>query len=363
MGDEDKNRNKDKSVIDSEPSKVSYENLGPFTGLGGNSVFLRLSAILLLVWFIFSTLTSYCNRKQEMSVTKDKGIKTRLLLDWTPNPNHIVLYAGIEQGIFKKYGIDLEILKIHDPADTVPYLAAQQADIALHYSPYTLQALSRGQELRLVGIIIDKPTTSILSLAKNNIHKLEDLNNRIIGYTTGSTSRVYQQILAEKGIFPKEYRKLNFDLITALTAGIVDAVSGCSWNIEPHQLKSMGIESSYIKLEELGVPDYYELVVVGHAKLLESVPGLTSNMKLALQEAVDYCRSYPKLAFNDYCKLQPEKTPETISWEKYAWNATLPLLPRSQNFDHKLIQNYIDWQKKYGLLPEGFQIKQNMIAE
>jgi len=66
--------------------------------------------------------------------------KTRLVLDWLPNPNHVPLYVGIAKGYFKDAGIDLEIKKIQDPSDPIPLLVSKQTDLAVSYSSYVLRA-------------------------------------------------------------------------------------------------------------------------------------------------------------------------------------------------------------------------------
>ena len=57
-------------------------------------------------------------------------------------------------------------------------------------------------------------------------------------------------------------RNIGYTLGPALAAGKVDAVIGAYWNVEQIELERQGVEVEALRLEDNGVPDYDELVVV-----------------------------------------------------------------------------------------------------
>lgn len=251
---------------------------------------------------------------------------TRLLLDWFPNSNHVPIYAGMEKGIFSKHHMDLQVLELNDPSDTIPYITSRQADIALFYLPDVIQANTKGAGLKIAGVLIDQPLNSFLFRANEGIISPQDLSGKVIGYcVAGSNFPILERLLKEKKIVPKELRNVNFDLVALLGTGQVDAVYGAFWNIEGEHLKFLNVPTEHFEVSQLGHPHYSELVFVSRENSKE-----IDAFKLAMQESIDYCKKHPEEAFDLYVRCHPAKSNSTIAWEKQAWLKTLPLLAKSQ---------------------------------
>jgi len=284
-----------------------------------------------------------------------------LLLDWMPNPNHVVLYAGIEKGIFKKHGIDLTLKKLSDTADTIPYLTSGLADLAIYYSAHTLRSVAKGADVQIAGILIKEPLDALVFRADSGIKKLADLSGKVIGSATGSVSSAYAKSLEERGIKVKEFKKLTFDLVAALATRLVDCSFGCSYNIEPEQLNAQGIETRYFKISEFGIPDYYELIILSGITPVVKESSFPEKFHKAMTESIAFAKESPDEAFKLYAKANPNKDEKTLLWEKKAWNTTLSLLPKEQKVDLEILKKYAEWLKKYQLLAPDFEVSAKLI--
>ena len=156
-------------------------------------------------------------------------------------------------------------------------------------------------------------------------------------------------ILDNNQIFPKEKKHASFDLTGIFAKGLIDVISGVYYTIEKEHLKSLGIETDHFSFKELGVPNYYELMVaykkgskVDHALIKE-------GFKRALQESIDFCQKDPETAFFLYKKALPDKIEKTLSWEKTAFYQTLPLYAENQIFDEALVKVLNKWIKDNNL--------------
>ena len=80
-----------------------------------------------------------------------------------------------------------------------------------------------------------------------------------------------ETILEEAGVPSDSVRERNvgFSLTPALLTGRVDAVLGAFWNYEGTELKMRGKRPRIIRMEEAGVPEYDELVLVANEDALE----------------------------------------------------------------------------------------------
>ena len=267
----------------------------------------------------------------------------RLLLDWHPNSNHIPLYVGIKTKIFEKNGIDLEILEISDPSDTLPFLTSKKADLALYYMPDVIKANRRGADLAIVGTLIGQPLNSFIFRSREEIHSPRDLNDKIIGYSvTSSNTQVLDYLLSSSGVVPKQMVNVNFDLVPLLGSRQVDVIYGAFWNIEGEHLRSLGIETEHFSVSELGHPPYSELILVSKSGFSKA-----DSIKKALQESIQFCKAYPDEAFNLYANCHPDKSSATLAWEKKAWLKTLPVLAEHQDPTQDVWYNLNNWLKKF----------------
>jgi len=273
-----------------------------------------------------------------------KETQTRLMLDWLPNPNHVPFYVGLDQGFFANEGISLKILKIQDPSDPLAYLSSGLVDIAISYMPSVIQAMSHGAPLQAIGILIDEPLNAIIYRSDLGISTPADLNGKIIGYSVdGSGTKILDELLSVNHITLKEKHNVSFDLVSMIGTKRVDALYGAFWNIECEQLRSLGIQTDYFTLTELGMPTYYELIAMAKKGTQAASPEFENKFQRALQNSIDFCLKAPEEAFEIYLRYNPDKGKKVVDWERQAWIKTLPALARQQVVDPVVWETYARW--------------------
>jgi len=281
----------------------------------------------------------------------EESESTRLVLDWLPNPNHIPLYVGIEQGIFDKHGVPIHIKKLRDPGEAVPLLTSGMTELAISYTPHSLRAMSRGAEIEIIGTIIKEPLNGLIFRKGEGIHGPKDLNGKVIGYCVdGSNTRFLDTVLANNGIRPELKRNVSFDLVSTLASERVDVIYGAYWNIQTEQIRSFGVDTEYFKLTDLGVPNYCELIVLARPNSKESSPEFTDRFQSALQESIDFCKAHENEAFEIYFAANPDKGDRTRYWEREAWNKTCPALANNQDIDLNELTTFSDWLEEHNLM-------------
>ncbi len=276
-----------------------------------------------------------------------------ILLDWLPNPNHVALYAGVQKGIFKKHGVDLDLLKLYDCNDTLSLLNSGHADLAIYYMPSTLQALDQGLDLKVVGTLIPYSLDGFLVKKSANISSPEELKDLVLGnYLSLLDRKLLQHLSSEKGIKFKGIKQIYFDPAASLKADLVQVVSGICWNIEQSQLEAEGVETTCFHFRDLDMPRYDELVILANYEFAEKSPKLLKKFQSALNEAISFCRENPEEAFELYRISQPDKSENTIYWERLAWEKTYPLYPRSIEPAQAVWKEFYQWMKDRNILEE-----------
>ncbi len=268
---------------------------------------------------------------------------TQLALDWLPNPNHVPLYFGIEMGFFEEENIDLKVIKVHDPADGLPFLTSEMVDLSLDYMPHAIRAYASGADIKIVGSLIAQPLNALIYRKDSSISSVSDLTGKTIGYATSTLNHMtLTSILRRNNVTSAELKKVSFDLSSSLGSGLVDAVYGVYWNIEGVQLLHKGIDIDHVPLSTLGIPNYHELVVLVKG---EADPDFVARVQRALQRSIDEAIANPDLAFAHYSHANSDKGKDSLIWEKDAWLATAPLYARSQEIDLEEVQAFYLWMR------------------
>ena len=291
--------------------------------------------------------------------------KVTLTLDWYPNADHAGIYAAKERGYFKDAGLDVKIRQPSDPASVLQLVAAGRSEFGVSYENEMTNAALRDIPVQSVMAIMQEPLNSIISLKKANITEPEDLAGKKVGYAGQSFgTAVIDTALRKAGKDPKSAEKVNvgYDLRPALTSGRVDAVVDAYWNIEAVELAQKGFETNVIKLPDVGVPNYNELVVATGDRYAKENPQVVRDFVGALVKGHRYAIEHPEAARDALLKANEELNPEVA-------NETLKLTVPAFKAKHigyqdpKEWEAYVDWATQNGVLKKKVEVDDVMTNE
>ncbi|MCB0962927.1 MAG: ABC transporter substrate-binding protein, partial [Acidimicrobiales bacterium] len=103
-----------------------------------------------------------------------------VVLDWTPNTNHAGMYLAQAEGWYADAGLDVQFV---EPGETssLQALAAGRADVAVSVAEELLPARAEGLPVRSIAAVIEHNTSSLVSLASNDITEPADLEGATYG--------------------------------------------------------------------------------------------------------------------------------------------------------------------------------------
>ncbi|NGX55700.1 MAG: hypothetical protein KR126chlam2_01339, partial [Chlamydiae bacterium] len=160
-----------------------------------------------------------------------------------------------------------------------------------------------------------------------------------------------------RDIAPAKKCNVNIDLVTAMGTKSVDFIFGGFWNIEPAQLRSLGVETGYFEFKEFGVPNYYEMIILANDHSPQSEPDFINRFQRALQKSIDFCKTHPLEAFQAYLQSNPDKRRKTITWELEAWETTYPLLADNQTIELEVLDPFYHWLADEGFVSKPFDFQ------
>jgi len=206
--------------------------------------------------------------------------KVTLLLDWTPNPDHVGLYVAQASGRFTRAGLDVSIRAPSDPTAPLKLVGAARSDLAVSYEQELFFAAAKHLPVIAVAAVVPQPLNSFMSINRS-VKSLRDLKGHSVGITgVPSDYAILDTALRSVGLSRKSVKVVNvgYNLLPSLLAHRVDAVLGVYRNVEGVQLQLRGFKPTIIPVNRGGVPTYDELVLVANKKRLTRDAGYRSTV-------------------------------------------------------------------------------------
>ena len=286
-----------------------------------------------------------CGEKKE---TAGEATRERidLVLDYLPNADHAGIYAAGETGEFKTVALDVKLRTPSDPSAPLKLLSSGKADLAISYEPELLLARAKGAKLVSIGALVQRPLTSIVSLGgKSAIERPAQLEGRKVGTAGIPYQDAYlKTILQDAGADPDRVKPVNvgFNLVPALLTKRVDAVLGMFWNVEGVQLRVQDRKPVILRMDEVGVPTYNELVIVAREADVRSRGPVLRRFMRALARGHERLRKDVDSGVAALVKANPDLK---ASLQRAQVQATVPVFfPRDKTkpFGYQREQ---DWQR------------------
>jgi putative hydroxymethylpyrimidine transport system substrate-binding protein len=252
---------------------------------------------------------SACGQKKDViSASSGSAQPLTLMLDWVPNADHVGIYQGLAEGDFSKAGIDLHVQVPTDPATPLQLLAAGKVDAAISYEPEVMLARNRGLPLVSIAAVVQEPLTSLISLSSKHIVGVRSLRGKTVGDAGIAYQHAYlDTILAHAGVPSSRVKEVNVgaSLVPAMLSGRVDATLGGYWNYEAIQLQQRGKRPSVLRINQLGVPTYDELVLVVTRKTISTRSDLVRRLVQAMGRGYAAARQNPQAAVQSLVRANP----------------------------------------------------------
>jgi len=264
---------------------------------------------LVLLALVVSLLLAGCGEvKNTVNPPAGSANQLTLMLDYFPNADHVGIYAAQADGYFRQADLDVHIEAPTNAATPLQLLAAGKVDVAIGYEPEVLLARNQGNPLVSVAAIVQRPLTSIISLASAHITSPAQLKGKTVGDSGIPYQHAFlQTILRRAGVPASSVKEVNVGegLVPALVSGRVKAILGGYWNYEAIELSQLHRRTNVIPVNKAGVPNYDELVLVVRKGTIVDHASLIRRFVQAVARGYEAARADPTKAVNQLLAANP----------------------------------------------------------
>lgn len=318
---------------------------GPFKGSVGKYATAAIAALVLLA--------TACGTAKDIG-----GTRVSLALDWFPNSNHAGVFEAVKRGYFKDEGLDVNVYTPADPSTVLQTVGAGRDDFGISYQPDLLQARSEGIPVVSVLGIVQHPLNSVMALETSGIKRPGDLKGKKVGHPNiASNKAMLATMLATDGLKLSDVQLIDvgFDLVPALLSGQVDAVVGAYWTHESIVMELEGHKVNVMRMEQWGVPDFYELVLVTNESTLKDRHDVVEKFTRAFRKGFEAALANPQGSIDTLLELNPETVNEPVERKGVEllvpmWKAEAPKFGWQSDDRWR---SFTDWMKGEGFAQQS----------
>jgi len=187
--------------------------------------------ILLLIFIIL-----FSHQKASAEVTFKKAT---FIPQWSPQGQFAGYYVAYEKGIYKKYGIDLTILKGGPDSPPGEYLEKGKADFATIWLSTAIQKRSEGIKLVNIGQVVQRSAMMLVAKKARGINKPRDINGKKVGLW-GEEYQIQPRAFFKKYNLKVKTIPQSFSVNLFLRDGV--DVASATWYNEYHTIINSGID-------------------------------------------------------------------------------------------------------------------------
>ncbi|MCX2726280.1 ABC transporter substrate-binding protein [Thermomicrobium sp. 4228-Ro] len=275
-------------------------------------------------------------------------------LDWYPWSNHTGLLMARENGHVQSEGLDVTLEVPANPEDVLKLVATGRNTYGISYQTDVLLARAEGIPVVSIAALVQHPLNSVMALERSGITRPRDLAGKKVGYPgLPSDEALLATMLEADGARLEDVTLVNvgFELVRALLSGQVDAVIGAYWVHESILIEQQGEKPVILRVEQWGVPDFYELVMVTSEQELrehaDRVQRFVRGMIRGYQDAARDLDAAVALLVREYPETNEELEKRGIRLLAPLWTEGVPVFGWQEE---RRWTEYASWMRQRGLL-------------
>ena len=252
------------------------------------------------------------------------------------------LYDGVEQGIFRKHGLNVSLVRLNTSAQLVAGLASNSVQIGVGVAADSAAAIMKGAKLEFIAM--SEPTYNLEMWASPSVRTINDLKGKKVALTSPNSEGDFglTALLSEHGMsrddVQTEYVQSAAAEVAALDSGAVQAIL-----TQPPQGTSTRQKGAHRLASLANLPFPLGTYTV-ESSYLAANRNLVKKFVAAEAEALQYLPTHPTQTVAAIKKYTGE---QDASLDKYAYQFFLQVWAKTPAINEDLIkQGFAEAAKK-----------------
>ncbi|HLY91014.1 MAG TPA: ABC transporter substrate-binding protein [Acetobacteraceae bacterium] len=202
------------------------------------------------------------------------------------------LYIARDKGIFKKNGVDVDLVVLEDPKERFPALMADQIQMIASTVDTALLYLKRPTDFQyVVGIDDSKGGDGIVAI--KDIKTVADLKGHTVGVSEGSVSEFYLNVLlGQAGLKESDLKTVNMTAADAGGAFVGKRIDAAvTW--EPWLSRGKATDFGHLLVDSSTTPGLITDAVIVKTDWMKAHEKDVAAIVKSWNEAVAYYREHP----------------------------------------------------------------------
>lgn len=229
-------------------------------------------------------------------------------LNWVAGGANAGFAAAVEEGFYKKAGLDVKLVQGNGSGNTAQLVASGRSEIAYADAVAVSQLIAKGAPMKILSTIYQSNPNEVMALKKAGIKKIGDLRGKKVAVPSGSSQTTMLPLfLKANNLTEADVNLINMpmtSMVPSLLQGQVDAILG-SMDAYQIQAESQGAELDTYRFADYGVPTVSTSIFANDTYIKEH-PDVIRKFIAASLEGWSFALDHPEKAVKDLKTVFPE---------------------------------------------------------
>ena len=300
---------------------------------------LRLLLIVLVALLLFGCAEKPSEKATESA--KNVTIKFGIL----PIEDALPIVVAEKEGIFKKHGLNVEIVKFNSALERDSALMANEVDAVITDPLAIILLRNKGYDVKIVSLCLGKTPQegvfAILASPNSSISSIEDLNGKKIAISSNTIIEFVTDMLLSR--YNISYEKVEVKKIPLRLRMLLDNKIDAATLPEPLASYAVSKGAKLIISDAMVNESITQTVIAFRSSFIKDHEEGVKKFLEAYAEAVEMINSNPQKYRSLFVEIA--RVPKDIA-DKYP----MPEYPKPEKFPKKFYDRYLNWALEKGLV-------------
>lgn len=244
-----------------------------------------------------------------MSLTVQAEEKIVLLTSWYAQAEQGGYYQAQATGIYKKYGLDVEIQSGGPQVNGMQLLLSKRADVIIGYDLQLLEGIQRGFQAKAIAAPFQFDPQGLLTHA--DVTSLEGLKGKTILVSSSGQATWWPWLKGQYQLSDAQARPYTFNIQPFVADDNVAQQAYVS--SEVFQVQKAGVKSNFFLFSEHGYPPYGGILIARPETIADRQAAMAKFVRASMEGWVSYLNN-PAPGNALIKKDNPKMTDDLLAW-------------------------------------------------